>query len=253
MGKTIRMRDSPCQPIPPAPCCNSSAAASAWISPIRWIGGSPRRRRSCCPTMRLFCTGSSKRGILPAAAVARLRVQARQRGAAAAVVLEEARALRAEMGQRRRPCAAARPRRRQPSTVGSPPCRPSRGSFAAVPAMFTICRANPWKSRSGPCSGPSARCSPLGKPAGWASVRPRVAAGSSSTKVPTTPAPGAPAKSAATANAPAAPMRSAFDNFPSTALLRKRESRAACAVLCRLPSSPLAGMTRGPYPRRARC
>ena len=36
---------------------------------------------------------SSKRGILPAPAVARLRAQARQRGAAAAVVLEEARAL----------------------------------------------------------------------------------------------------------------------------------------------------------------
>lgn len=49
------------------------------------------------PDYATFLYWSSKRGVLPAAAVARLRVQGRQRGAAAAVVLEEARALRAEI------------------------------------------------------------------------------------------------------------------------------------------------------------
>ena len=218
MGKTIRMRDSPCQPIPPAPCCNSSAAASAWISPIRWIGGPPRRRRSCCPTTRLFSTGAASAascrqrqwpgcGCKPGSAALPRRLSWRRHVPCGP-----------RSGQRRRPCAAARPRRRQPSTVGSPHCRPSRGSFAAVPATFTICRANPWKSRSGPCSGPSAPCSPLGMPAGWASARPKAAAGSSSTKAPTTPAPGAPAKSAATANAPRRAYAKRIRQLPSTAL-----------------------------------
>ena len=49
------------------------------------------------PDYATFLYWSRKRGILPSAAIARLREQARRRGAAAAVVLEEARALRAEI------------------------------------------------------------------------------------------------------------------------------------------------------------